>query len=118
MSTSDPLIVRRVLASLLDRLEGGARPGAENTAPENAAPPVVLIMIGQPGDKECSCRGAAASGETFSTAARPPDKACPHPGLSRFDIEEESPQAQAPRSCFMEPDRVCVNSGACEMLGY
>jgi len=40
-----------------------------------------------------------------------------HPGLERFRIESD-PQTSAPKTCFMEPDRLCVNSGACEMRGY
>lgn len=40
-----------------------------------------------------------------------------HPGLERFTIGPVT-QTSAPKSCFMEPDRPCVNSGACEMRGY
>jgi hypothetical protein len=41
-----------------------------------------------------------------------------HPGLERFQLSEHSSTKEARKPCFMEPDRVCVNSGACEMRGY
>jgi hypothetical protein len=40
-----------------------------------------------------------------------------HPGFERFTIDRGT-QISAPKSCFMEPDRLCVNSGACEMRGF
>lgn len=40
-----------------------------------------------------------------------------HPGLERFPILEGASHP-APKPCFIEPARVCVNSGACEMRGY
>jgi hypothetical protein len=45
------------------------------------------------------------------------EKKVSHPGLERFTIDPDT-QTSAPKSCFMEPDRPCVNSGACEMRGY
>ena len=41
-----------------------------------------------------------------------------HPGLERFPLSEPSATSAATKPCFMEPGRVCVNSGACEMRGY
>jgi hypothetical protein len=41
-----------------------------------------------------------------------------HPGLEKFPIAETETAPSAPKTCFMEPGRVCVNSGACEMRGY
>jgi hypothetical protein len=41
-----------------------------------------------------------------------------HPGLERFPIAEAVTAPSAPKTCFMEPGRSCVNSGACEMRGY
>ena len=41
-----------------------------------------------------------------------------HPGLERFIMLAADSAPQAPRPCFMEPDRDCVNSGACEMRGF
>lgn len=41
-----------------------------------------------------------------------------HPGLERFTMVEAGSHSTVPRACFMEPTRVCVNSGACEMRGF
>lgn len=41
-----------------------------------------------------------------------------HPGLERFTIAEADLSPSAPKTCFMEPGRVCVNSGACQMRGF
>ncbi|HEX8091728.1 MAG TPA: hypothetical protein VF762_22935 [Blastocatellia bacterium] len=41
-----------------------------------------------------------------------------HPGLEKFPLAEIIDPLPAPKTCFMEPGRVCVNSGACEMRGY
>ena len=40
-----------------------------------------------------------------------------HPGLERFPLSEVG-TAGSPKPCFIEPGRICVNSGACEMRGY
>ena len=47
----------------------------------------------------------------------PNEKKHSHPGLERFTIEADS-HPSAPKTCFMEPGRACVNSGACEMRGF
>lgn len=41
-----------------------------------------------------------------------------HPGLERFPLSEPGSGDPSLRSCFIEPDRACVGSGACEMRGY
>lgn len=41
-----------------------------------------------------------------------------HPGLQRFLSLETESSSPAPRPCFMEPERECVHSGACEMRGF
>lgn len=41
-----------------------------------------------------------------------------HPGLERFTIIASSPVSSGQKPCYMEPDRPCVKSGACEMRGY
>jgi hypothetical protein len=41
-----------------------------------------------------------------------------HPGLERFTIIESDSEPAAKKTCYMEPDRPCVKSGACEMRGY
>jgi hypothetical protein len=41
-----------------------------------------------------------------------------HPGLEKFHLSETAAPSRETKSCFMEPERKCVNSGACEMRGY
>ena len=41
-----------------------------------------------------------------------------HPGLEKFVVSGKCSSDSAPKTCFIEPDRVCVNSGACEMRGF
>jgi hypothetical protein len=41
-----------------------------------------------------------------------------HPGLERFIMLAADSAPPAPRPCFMEPSRDCVNSGVCEMRGF
>ena len=55
-----------------------------------------------------------------NVAAKPSalDRHEAHPGLERFPLSETDTAVAASKPCFMEPDRVCVNSGACEMRGY
>ena len=58
--------------------------------------------------------GERATNEA-TTSCRTPAS---HPGLERFTIIESQSISGAAKPCFMEPARVCVNSGACEMRGY
>lgn len=125
MSTSDPLIVRRVLASLLRQLDEGAQADSAK-----GTPPVVMVVLGQASDPErsldepsgminqCSCQTESRAATAVTTTARALDKEASHPGHNKFDLKETDSKSRAPKTCFMEPDRVCVNSGACEMLGY
>ena len=138
MQDSTEEIARRILESVLRQLDGGARPStaaqAVNPTAGNgaSASPVIVIMLGDPqatraasnptGDRQadlslvvkqagCGCQNNshAAGGNSLQSS---------HPGLERFDLPENKTGPNAPRSCFLEPDRVCVDSGACEMRGY
>ncbi|HXU36802.1 MAG TPA: hypothetical protein VN937_10610 [Blastocatellia bacterium] len=53
---------------------------------------------------------AEATMSTYTSAS--------HPGLERFTIIESSQTSSGKKACYMEPDRLCVKSGACEMRGY
>lgn len=60
-----------------------------------------------------------ARGEQSVTEANPaPATSASHPGLERFTIIASSPILSGKKPCYMEPDRPCVKSGACEMRGY
>lgn len=138
MQDSNEEIGRRILESVLRQLDGGAAlqapAQAVNQAGNNSAggSPVIIIMLGDPqatragshttGNRvaalpivvkqsDCGCQNNshAAGGNSLQST---------HPGLERFDLPENNAVSNAPRKCFMEPDRACVNSGACEMRGY
>jgi len=85
----------------------------------------VVIVLGQANSDSAACketrrplneaplaRAANGSQSGFRIAS--------HPGLEKFPQpqSDSEPNARAPKTCFMEPDRPCVNSGACEMRGY
>ena len=130
MQESNDEIARRVLAAVLERLgasssqQNGA--SALNQAPgTSAGEPVVVIVLGQANSDSAACketrrplneaplaRAANGSQSGFRIAS--------HPGLEKFPQpqSDSEPNARAPKTCFMEPDRPCVNSGACEMRGY
>ncbi len=95
MEQHDHDTVRDLLEAALDKLNAQAREGDQ------------------------TCR----TGESTSSLQRPSlglsmnDATLPHPGHQRFTISE-SDSRLSPKRCFMEPDRVCVNSGVCEMRGF
>ena len=96
MEQSDRELIRQTLLSIVKRIDEGG---------STAEPPVVLVVLGSTTEK-------TDHGNQISHPLN-----TPHPGFERFPLAE--PRAEgAPKSCFMEPDRVCVNSGACEMLGH
>jgi len=135
MQDSTEEIARRVLESVLRRLDDGAArqaaappvtPGAANGSPiivillgdqraaspavsaatsQNAAPPTI---VNQPASG-CQNNSHASAGNSLQST---------HPGLQRFDLASENVVPDAPRTCLLEPDRACVGSGACKMRGF
>lgn len=119
-------IIRRVLTSLLDRLDkssaqASASGGPElmgSPAPQGAqgdASPLFLLMLGQLDSGSNGLKDAESEPRRLYDIE---DRAATHPGLEKFSAPEGHQTDSAPRTCFMEPGRVCVNSGACEMRGY
>jgi hypothetical protein len=100
-----------VLESVLARLESTGAPG--QAASNGVESPVLLVVLGEPGGRT---RGTGQ--EQVSPAITEPRLVTNHPGLERFSLREEESKPHAPRMCFMEPGRECVESGACEMRGY
>jgi hypothetical protein len=138
MQDSTEAIARRILESVLRQLESdAARPPAAqvvNQAGDNGASrsPVIVIMLGDSPATRAESSAANPHVAASPTLVKQPGCGCQnnshaaggnslqssHPGLERFDLPEDAVVSNAPRSCFMEPDRVCVSSGACEMRGY
>jgi hypothetical protein len=135
MQDSTEEIARRVLESVLRRLnDGTTRPPAVQSVTQHgtSGPPIIVIMVG---DQPASSPSASAvKGQTTAPPIVINQPACgcqnnshapaenslqsSHPGLQRFDLPHENVVSDAPRTCFMEPGRACVGSGACEMRGY
>ena len=120
MEQADQELLRRTLVSILKRIEGGgASPAMMSTLPgqsrEAAEPPVIVVMLGQANSTDDKVLENQPSHEA-QPGGRPGSDAS-HPGLKRFPISSAC-AADVPKNCFMEPDRICVNSGACEMLGH
>ena len=114
MSESDNEVARRVLASVLDRLQaGGSLPSNQGAAFDQSssnADQVVVVVLGQ-GSKNEAPLARVTNGSH-------PARAASHPGLEKFELQEPGSNSSAPKTCFMEPDRPCVHSGACETRGY
>lgn len=146
MDNSEKEIARRVLEAVLKRLDDDARGlsdseqylsanefspapartsnGHEPSLVESQSP-VIFIVVNQeaaPGNssKDSDSRPAAESVKARNSIIKLQgnEARVAHPGLEKFPIAEDLAEASAPKNCFMEPDRVCVNSGACEMRGY
>lgn len=103
--------VRRLLSTVLRRLDQESSQGADGDQEESNIP-IVMVVLSQPGTNQAEMFDLRAElGASNLVRA-------PHPGLEKFPVTESSSCDSAPRSCFMEPERLCVNSGACEMRGY
>ena len=127
MQESNDEIARRVLAGVLERLEAsGSRDEASalNKASRSSSgsDPVVVVVLGQANGYSTMSEDARRTLNEPHTKAdggsQPSFADSSHPGLERFELPKPSPNARAPKACFMEPDRPCVNSGVCEMRGY
>jgi hypothetical protein len=138
MQDSTEEIARRILESVLRQLDGGAgQPAAAqavNPTTNNGASgsPVIVIMLGDSQATRSGSKTTGSRGADLPVIVKQSDCGCQnnshaaggnslqslHPGLERFDLPENTTVSNAPRRCFMEPDRVCVGSGACEMRGY
>jgi len=77
--------------------------------------PIIVVVASDP--KSLTSTKATPPLSTIASECDCDERKVSHPGLERFTIER-SIQTSAPKTCFMEPDRPCVNSGACEMRGF
>jgi hypothetical protein len=88
--------------------------------------PVILIVAGdsRPRLENTRMMGLSNADETqdpanpSSRSSGHSERKVSHPGLERFKMVDAAPNGPAPKACFMEPGRACVNSGACEMRGF
>ncbi len=104
-------------------LFGDPWPSSENRGSEV---PVVLIVTG---DLSAHSQNTAVAKPASIDDTKEPatvnscvsdhsERKLSHPGLERFIMLAADSPPPAPRPCFMEPSRDCVNSGVCEMRGF
>jgi len=110
MQSADAETIRRALTSALESLGASKNEIATIGGTGKNDPQLVLVVI-----KES---GSPAEGEPRDGRDNACHKEHAHPGLDRFAIEASDSKLPAPKMCFMEPDRACVHSGACEMRGF
>jgi hypothetical protein len=120
MEISDQEMIRRALSSIVKRIESGGSPPVVlshqtdqsttngNDRLEATEPPIVLVFLGHT---------VSTNQEPVHEKQSSHPSSVSHPGFEKFQLQE-SRAVDAPKTCFMEPDRICVNSGACEMLGH
>ena len=98
MQERDKEKIRELLAAVLAKLE--SIPDADTAAGHTPSSSLGIQNFAQ----------ARASSDQL-----PPSS---HPGLQRFISLENAADPRVSKHCFMEPDRECVHSGACEMRGF
>ena len=120
--------IRKLLQSALKNLDVGVAnvdsapitvvSGSSHSSNSSGAPIIVVVAADstQPQETRTSNQSQEPLHKLPSECGCDERKVS-HPGLERFTIER-SIHTSAPKTCFMEPDRPCVNSGACEMRGF
>ncbi len=139
MNENERDTVRQVLEAILKNLRGDAdagEPGSESTAlrddrwrstdTQGSGAPILIMVAGDLKGRLPDAAGPG-SGRLNDTSEPAKVNACvsdysqrkvSHPGLERFTMIEAESNPSVPKPCFMEPARVCVNSGVCEMRGF
>ena len=128
--------VRQVLEAALKNLSDDGEASSESIAlfgdrwpsseSRGSEVPVVLIVMGDlkarlqdTGTTEpASLDDTKEPATVNSCVSDHSERKLSHPGLERFIMLEADSPPPAPRACFMEPSRTCVNSGVCEMRGF
>lgn len=118
-------VLEAALASLSEEAHGDERPNVievtgvslpSSDAQISGAPVVILIHPNSNG-REVISKTPATRIEKANPCGCSHHVSEPHPGLEHFPLSESDPRDTS-KMCFIEPDRVCVGSGACEALGY
>lgn len=104
MSESAEELARRALRAALAKLE------SNGSVTNGESSPLVVLVVGNPSDVENS----TSPGREHRLDAVPGS----HPGLEKFPLGEVPAPSRGTKPCYMEPDKPCVASGACEMRGY
>ena len=127
-------VLEAALKNLSDAFDGDARSEAialsgdpwPSSESRDSEVPVILIVTG---DLSANSQNTAVAKPASIDDTKEPatvnscfsdhsERKLSHPGLERFIILTADSPPLAPKACFMEPSRACVNSGVCEMRGF
>ncbi|HXI89850.1 MAG TPA: hypothetical protein VNO24_07535 [Blastocatellia bacterium] len=127
-------VLETALKNLSDALDGEASPESialfgdpwPSSESRGSEVPIVLIVTGDlssPSQNTAAPKPANVDeikerAGVNSCVSDHSERKLSHPGLERFIMLAADSAPRAPKACFMEPDRDCVNSGACEMRGF
>ena len=129
MESNDRETISRVLeaalASLKDEASGNAvtRPAGvpsinlPSTGVHLSGAPVVILIHPNSSERAGVSTASAARVEESNSCGCNHDASPLHPGVERFPLSGDD-SGDPSKMCFIEPDRVCVSSGACEARGY
>ena len=134
MNENERETVKRILEATLRRLGEGANgnPAGQDQQSDvlqNSDPyrdrsnnSVIILLTDNSSDpsqnnfsRPFSTVGEVAAGR--NNVSQITERKVSHPAQERFTMIDAASPAGAPKACFMEPGRVCVNSGACQMRG-
>lgn len=130
MGSNDRETITRVLEAALASLKNEASGNSlsrlagvtsielpSNGLERSSSAPVVILIQPSPGESAGVATFSAAQQKESNPCGCNHREAASHPGVNRFPLSGAGLR-DSPRMCFIEPDRVCVGSGACEALGY
>ena len=129
MAKQNQETVRRLLEAALESLDRQSPGDNESSnsillSENKAGAPVILVLGGGLNAQGENTSPAPSGGSGRWEAGRSfapnidQSRGSAHPGLERFHLSISDSLPHAPKACFMEPGRTCVNSGACEMRGF
>lgn len=129
MESNDRETITRVLeaalASLKDEASGNAvsRPAGAtsiklpSTGVQLSGAPVVILIHPNSSESVGVSTASVSHLDELPSCGCNNHKSPLHPGVERFPLSGADSRDPS-KMCFIEPDRVCVGSGACEALGY
>jgi hypothetical protein len=117
--------VKRILEATLRRLgqdSDGSGVQSGDSYRDHSNSSVIILLTDNSNDSSndnftrpfLTAGDAAAGGSNVSQIT---ERKVSHPAQEQFTMIEAASHVGAPKSCFLEPERVCVNSGACQMRG-
>lgn len=117
-------ILKAAIASLSEEVRGDDPPSNPVTmvrAPSNATQlggaPIVILVHPNANGGQVVRRIAATEIEKLNSCGCSHNDSQGHSSHERFPLSEPTSRDSS-KMCFIEPEKVCVGSGACEARGY